>query len=333
MTKFVLFGFSISEQSSGFAPLVKNMAESSAEGLEFSFKAIGGATFNVIPFIADRLDFSGADYALLEISSCLRFAAEPEGYLPHLQRIAHHCMSVGAIPCFIHMMRRAIDYENDPLTNAIDAFATEHGYPVLDLVRPMLRFKEQGLLLDYLKDSTHTAPLGAEFYAREVFAFMQTLAALRPQPSKPAALPEGEEEPAFVPISELVPDGTELSLFRRANLELPYLTIMEEEERRIQLPEHHTFRGLLTLKGPRTGMMQINFHDQKVKKKKMMFDRKSYYRRYSYWFDQSMPTTSFSVKQLSGCPPVVLDKGVAWTGGREAHVVGVLTARRKTAPG
>jgi hypothetical protein len=195
----------------------------------------------------------------------------------------------------------------------------------------MVNFREQGVLFDYLKDGTHTAPLGAEFYAGEILTFMEKLASDTARPAtRPGPAFDTPEVPAFIPADDLLASnmGREVAKFERANLSLPVLKLMEGEETHIRLPEGHSFRGLMLLMGPRTGWLQINFHDQRIKKKRLVFDRKSYYRRFSYWFDRTMPTTSITVKQLPGTPDVVLDKGAAWDGPREAHIVGVLADRK-----
>jgi hypothetical protein len=76
--RFHLFGFSITEQSNGFIPKLKKILLEDATPHTLHHQAIGGATFNILPFLFKKLTISDAEVAVFEISSCLRFSKDPE---------------------------------------------------------------------------------------------------------------------------------------------------------------------------------------------------------------------------------------------------------------
>jgi hypothetical protein len=324
---FRLFGFSITEQSKGYAPQVKSYFNGSST-VDFEYQAIGGATFNIIPFLFDQLNLHEADYALLEISSCVRFSKTWDGYWNNLVAISERCLGAGALPCFIQLHRRGVDYNDDLLSRVVAEFCATNGFPCLDLVGDVLKIQKSGNLSEYLRDGTHTADLGTELYAGRLIQFIDFLSR-RPR-SRVSFDPSVRQSPevGFVPISELVNlEEHDIQVFQRANLRMPFLRLLNGRDLRIDLPKDCLFSGIMVLMGPKTGWLRINFHDFRQKRKRLIFDRKSYYRRYSYWFERTLPAVSLTLTQLNEKPTISLDKGEPWEGPLEANIIGAFVQK------
>ena len=71
---------------------------------------------------------------VFEISSCIRFAKNPTSYKEHLEILAAYCESINAVPCFLHLPRRGVDYESDPMYYEINKFSEERKYPSHGLI-------------------------------------------------------------------------------------------------------------------------------------------------------------------------------------------------------
>jgi hypothetical protein len=327
MPRISLFGFSITEQSSGYASKIIDILNSENKPYKFDYKAIGGATFNLLPFIIESLGFRGSDYVVFEISSCIRFAKNPTSYKEHLEILAAYCESINAVPCFLHLPRRGVDYESDPMYYEINKFSEERKYPSHGLINEIKSISDAGLINDYLKDGTRTLELGSIFYAKSIISWFDNLVcSIKTSNKNKHNTDQYVSRHALIPVTNLNLSNAKIDFFKRGYLELPYVTIFQDESLYLNLPEGHIHKGILLLIGPRTGWLRANYHDMRIKKKRLIYDKKSYYRRYSYWFDQSMDTNSLTLTQLPGLPDIQLDKGMHWDGPREAHIVGVLTS-------
>ncbi|KQN30556.1 hypothetical protein ASF00_07495 [Sphingomonas sp. Leaf34] len=222
---------------------MRTQCESSDSRYDFDYKAIGGATFNLVPYLFEYLGLEGADYVILEISSCVRFSKTRDGYMRILEEIAGLCQARGAIPCFIQLYRRAIDYSDDPLTDAIQTFASDNRLPCLDLFSAMVEQRNKGTLQTYLRDGTHTADLGTEFYAKGLLQFIDDIVAGdaegRWTRSGGATSPK-----VFIPIDTLTDSG-EFESFVRGRLKMTYYKLEEGSELKITMPERHVYIGIM----------------------------------------------------------------------------------------
>ena len=333
-SRFHLFGFSITEQSDGFAPKLKKILLEDAVPHTLHHQAIGGATFNILPFLFNKINISDAEVAIFEISSCLRFTKDPNNYKTRLQEIAGHCLRNGTIPCFVQLYRHRVDYSDDPLTQTIDSFCNTHGFPCLNLVHEILKIQSKGQLLEFLRDGTHTTELGSCFYAEKIAKFLQGIPSNFSRSKLDESMLNADQnttEPCFFPIEELAPSSLgDLKSFSRGNIANNFLTIVAPQSIEINLPQGALFSGLMVMMGPRTGKLRINFPEFRIKHSRVLFDRKSYYRRYSFWFIRNFPASKLILTQLPDIPEIKLDKPNQWMGEREAHIVGVLATRDKS---
>ncbi|MCK8455626.1 MULTISPECIES: SGNH/GDSL hydrolase family protein [Sphingomonas] len=315
MTRVLVFGFSVTEETAGFVPLVKRAL---AGEIAVDRKAVGGAAIAVVPYLGRLLRYDRYDYVLFEIATCLRYAeADPGRYDTALAEIVAQVRQGGAVPCFVNLFRGPVDYRTDRLVRSIRAIADKEDLPLLDLTDRMVQAKAEGRLADFLRDGTHTTPLGAACYADEIGAFLRQVVRDRPWVNTTNTVCEARFR--YIPATSF---GAVAGVLERKGVKLSYVELAAGAMLRGTLSEELTFRGLLFAMGPSTGILEVASGG--MAHKATAYDEFSYYRRFSYWLRTLPESRNFIVRQLDLEPKAVLRKGDRHSGPRVGQIAGIL---------
>lgn len=315
MARVLIFGFSVTEETAGFVPLVRRALSGE---IAVERKALGGAAIPVVPYLGRLLRYDRYDYVLFEIATCLRHAeADPDRYDRELAEIVAQVRQAGAMPCFVNLFRGPVDYRTDRLIRAIRTLAEKDDLPLLDLTDTMVEAKAEGRLADLLRDGTHTTPLGAAYYADAITAFLRRIVRDRPWANHTDTVCEGRFR--YIPATSF---GPVAGVMERKGIKLPYVELAAGAVLRGTLPEGLTFRGLLFAMGPATGIFEVASGG--MAHKATAYDEFSYYRRFSYWLRTLPQSRNFIVRQLDLEPKAVLRKGERHHGPRVGQIAGIL---------
>lgn len=170
---------------------------------------------------------------------------------------------------------------------------------------------------DYLRDGTHTTDLGAEFYADHAIEFMKRIQE-SPEPKPFSFEPQDGLWPVWIP-PEPVSGNNEVSIFTRRGLDFPCVKIPENETVQFALPESVTIESVVTILGPRTGVLELEASGTKTKLR--AYDKDCHYNRIAM-MRAPLEGRVVSVTQLSGRPQINLKKGVVDEGPRVGEIAG-----------
>jgi len=318
--RVLFFGFSITEQP-GYVPSLR--ARLGERDVHVESRAIGGINLRTLPYLQSLLSYESYDHVVFEVTTCRRYAeSDPESYGEVLERVIDQVRASGAEPAFVHLFRKGVDYRDDRMLAIADKLCEARKVPSVNLVPQLVEFERTGLLLRYLRDGIHTTAEGADYYAGALLPFLD---ALVDDGRAPRTGGTADPDPGFaiVPIDRLLPER-ELSMFKRGNLVMPCVEIPEGESLKLSLPGGCAFDGLLFLRTPRAGILEVTPAGSGMLQVHA-FDQHSYYRRYATW--TSPPGTaaaSVTIRQLATEPDVTLVKGERDAGPKIGEVCGVL---------
>lgn len=318
MEKMLIFGFSVTAEKDGYAPIAANIIEKSSKEISVDVKSIGGATFNLLPLIHNVLELKKYKYIILEISTCLRFNEDENYYHKLLSDICLLFSRNGAKIGFLIFHRDNIDYKTDVMSKSIISFCQRNNFPVLDATPEVVALREKGDEGQLLRDGTHTTPAGANFYAEYAVRLARTLID-RP----PAAVSENG-----MPASGLMKIDTIKSLrkfenFEKGGISLPYLELRQDRSIDLKFNRTIQFQGLMLVIGANSAWGKITIPDQNIEIERHIYDNRCYYYRYAYWFTKNIETDHLKISALDKEPEVKLLKGDEWKGPRSLNIAGI----------
>lgn len=307
--KILFIGFSVTEEKNGYFKSLENKVASFSDiNVTLSRAAIGGVTFQLIPYMFETLVKERYDFIIYEIATCFRFSDSSETYMDILYEISDLTLKSGAIPCFANMYRTNIDYDVDILSSSVEFFSKINGYPFIDLSRAFFSRDIENL---YLRDGIHTNDLGADFYAEKLFVFIKEKLRSFKLKSKYGTL--------F--LSDLL-DFKESKNFERGGVETSYIEIFSGERIEVNLDSLTCICGIFYIQGPDSGLLKVQVPNLSFSRTIHMFDEHCYYNRYGLQYLPNLVTDRIVLEQLEQFPNVKLNKGEFNGNSRIANVVG-----------
>ncbi|WP_429040252.1 SGNH/GDSL hydrolase family protein [Aeromonas media] len=306
----ILFiGFSVTEEKDGYIKNIRDFYSSRNLDVTIDVRAIGGATFQVIPYLLNEFITSRYDYVIYEIATCYRFINSMADYEQLLQEISQATLIKGAIPCYVNMYRKEIDYNIDIQSICIEHHAKINGYPFLNLIREIKNSHDE---VTFLRDGIHTNEEGSILYSDKITNFIEQSLICR-----------NKIEKSFSFITELLPDE-DCHYFTRGEFATTYVSIMQGNSLDIKFPSGSIVCGIFFIQGPNSGTLKLEFPDTGFSRNIHMYDEFCYYSRYSYQFFPDQSSETVKLYQSDTVPQINLKKGEYNNNPRVGDVVGFL---------
>lgn len=307
--KILFIGFSVTEEKDGYIKNIRDFYRNSNVNVSIDVRAIGGATFQVIPYLIDEFITSKYDFVIYEIATCYRFMTNMVSYEDLLQEISEATLSKGALPCYVNMYRKEIDYNEDIQAISIEYHAKKNRYPFLNLIGEIKNEQDES---EYLRDGIHTNTKGANLYANKICHFINTSL---------GAITHSKKKICY--LTELLPD-TPANIFTRGEFTTSYISIEQGKSISIRLPSEVTVCGILFIQGADSGTLKVEFPETGFVRNIHMYDEFCYYRRYSYQFFPEQFSSIITLYQADTIPQVELKKGEYNNHPRIGDIVGFL---------
>ena len=305
----LIIGFSITEEKNGYVKELEEKLKSNTEVL-ISSKAIGGVTFQLLPYILPSILENKVDHIIFEIASCYRFENSVDKYLILLEEISNICISKEISFSFVNLFRENIDYDSDLLTLSISSFALKRNIPVLNL----FQYINKNNKTEFLRDGIHTNKYGANFYAEKILDFINHKIVNNTNSFK-----------KIIPISQLVCSVPfEIKTFSRGNVEFEYGILKAGVNYEFLLQEPVLINGIIHIQGPKSGVCQLLCPEVNFSRNIHMYDEHCYYSRYSSQFIPEAKIKKINLLQSEAIPSIQLRKGTKDESEREAHIIGFL---------
>ncbi|HDX8442188.1 SGNH/GDSL hydrolase family protein [Aeromonas hydrophila] len=305
--KILFIGFSVTEEKDGYISYIRDFYKN--KNVSIDVRAIGGATFQVIPYLIDDFVTSKYDFVIYEIATCYRFINTMISYEQLLQEISHATLSKGALPCYINMYRKGIDYNEDIQATSIEYHAKINKYPFLNLINEIKNIQDEE---EYLRDGIHTNSKGAVLYSNRICQFIDTV--LRT---------ESKSKKKLSYLAELLPHEPK-KLFTRGEFTTAYISIEQGRTLSIIFPFEVTVCGILFIQGSDSGTLKVEFPETGFTRNIHMYDEFCYYRRYSYQFFPEQKSSIVHLYQSDVIPQIELKKGEYNNNPRAGDIVGLL---------
>ena len=314
--RVLCLGYSITEQQ-GYVEQAQARAIADNRGIEILKSGWGGHSLPTLAYLIDEiLDAKPCDLVLLEpfTGSVRHFT--PGRMRMYLDEILAATARRGLPVAFLNLYQGGVDYETDPVAGLIGEYRTLYDIPCLDLAGTVAG-AGRGALGYLMKDGTHVAPAGAEFYGLLVYAFIRKPPVRRGYIRHFQSLPRRfasfalHAQPALSCPFELARNG----------IPLHFAEIEEQREMEVDLGKEYDVAGLMLAFGPSSGTLRVRSHDKE--KTIVAYDKYCYYARSVCWPIRLESTRRLRIAQLAGVPEIALRKGEvnrAARVGRVSHV-------------
>lgn len=309
MKKILIIGFSVTADSKGYAEIAKQLLTQADPTLDVHVLGVGGV--NPLPLTAlfDLINIESSGYTdvVLEIATSiygLKISSVEEEILDVLYGILHRLQAAGIRTSFVNLFRDNFDYNYHIFDMVIESICSRHDVRLLDLGRQLLVARGRVFCRSLLRDDVHTNETGSNFQGVSVASFILDFVADRkyrnfkfPAPRK---IRRGIEFKNYT---------THRTAFRRSGLSCEVAVLNEFESISIPLPDDVNVFGISFISGPRSGDIEIDFHDGNPHRLSC-FDEYCFYKRYNFArFKTRSSLGSVKVSQLSGISAVSLKKG------------------------
>jgi hypothetical protein len=308
MINILFIGFSVTEEKQGYIKYLKEHFNKSTK-INIEEKAIGGITFELLPYILSDLINKQYDFVFYEIATCLRFFNCTSDYINLLGELEKQTLLKGCQPCFLNLYRNNIDYSDDKLSTSIEFFAKNSGYLFLNLINKINKNNER----EFLRDGIHTNDLGAKLYFDDIRVFIEA------NIMNKETLTSTKK---FLKVTDLCNEA--LGKFTRGGVEFSYLEVYEKQQVNLEFNSQVEVHGVVYLKDPFSGVFKIELDEKSFVRNIHAFDEFSYYSRYACQFIPKTRAHKVCITQSDIIPDVKLAKGEYNGKPRSAKIIGFM---------
>ncbi len=310
MKKILLVGFSVTADSSGYADLTRRMLKVADPNLSVEILGIGGVNPLPLTAIFDLISIEQIGYTdvVLEIATSIygsKISSVEDEIIDVLYDILNCLQKAGVRVSFVNFFRNNFNYDYHVFDMVIESICSRYGVKLLDLGRNLLVSKGRIFCQNLLRDDVHTNETGANYQAISVASFILDFVADRKY--RNFTFPSPRRIRKAISCSKF---SEKTSLFSRSGLSCRVAEIYQLNSIKIDLPIGVMIFGVSYLSGPRSGQIEIDFHDESTIVVQC-FDEFCFYKRYNFSrFNPRRSVGSVTITQLAGMPTNPLKKGI-----------------------
>ncbi len=325
--RVLIIGFSVTEMPGSYVPRLQRLLDQRAPSWSLTFCGLGGVTIEALSYFVDQIldEYAECDHICYEVASGngryiyqgkLNKSSDFEQALwSMIEALVLKAKRRNASVSFINFPRQDVLYSDDFLERIIREVCIIHHLPALELSRELFELSIPPE--DFLLDSVHPTPLGAEFYAEKVYYLLEQIANQSRPPALPGQSASGLGYLSFADLSQ-----AENKRFERRGFSAPYIEIKGGGNIEVNLPEPMLIKGLSAIVGPKSGI--INVYTENYNSFNL-YDEYCYYER-MMTINEDMGVSGWVKIELSeDLPTIPLLKGEPDLGERSIGLIHLYT--------
>lgn len=320
--KFLFFGFSVTEDASGYAKRINTEHDVISVG-------IGGIQPNHAKyFVNSILKIHKPEIVALEIGTApFRKWTTPEKYLESLICLLSSIIQNDAMPVLVDFPRRDTYGVNDWVESIHKKVSKRLGFPHFSFFNAI---DPQGIEINQiLRDEVHTTTMGAEMYAKLLSTSIEKWAEIRKcyfDMDEAKSILKSTNHASAFELGELI-EGLNLETFKFARAGFSCSTSLLKPGHSIELRNlRHLgeFTGFSYILGPQSGYLSYALDRDSQVKSINCYDQFCYYKRFGVIELAPRACDDLRIEQLAEIPQIKLLKGSPNLGERMGELVHVL---------